>query len=200
LLFFLYVRAGNAKGEHRMFALRSKFILGVGIAIGLGGLAAHAQPQRGRRAPEPLPRQNPVAATQQQAADAVQRAYEALRRSTVLSQTASGGTTDILAQGRDAYQQALSQYQVSNFIGARETAMAAADLAHAAEQITTANLLEASTRQTQLPAHRPAAPPPSKRRWHIRTSHGSANTARVSPLICRESLRQLQPRRFDRCS
>jgi hypothetical protein len=104
-----------------MFELRYTLVLGLGIAIGLSsGLTAHAQPQRERRPPGPPPGENPVVASQQEAADAVQRAYDALERSTVLSQTASGGTTDILTQGRDAYQQALSQYQASNFVGARD--------------------------------------------------------------------------------
>jgi hypothetical protein len=137
-----------------MSELGYKLILGLGVAIGVSlGLAAHAQPQPGRRPPGgPPPGQNPAAASQQEAADEVQRAYDTLRRSTALSQTASAGTIEILTQGREAYQQALSQYQASNFVGSRETAMAATDLAHAAEQITTADLLEASARQRQLPA------------------------------------------------
>jgi hypothetical protein len=154
---------------------RYKFILGLGMAIGVSsGLAVHAQPQRGRRPPGPPPGQNSVVASQQEAADAVQRAYDALGRSTVLSQTASGGTTDILTQGRDAYQQALSQYQASNFVGARETAMAAADLAHAAEQITTADLLEVSSRQQQLPA------PPTSSAAAVQTALAYQDLARVS--------------------
>jgi hypothetical protein len=158
-----------------MSALRYKLILGLGIAIGMSsGLAAHAQPQRGPRPLGPPPGQNPVVASQQEAADAVQRAYDALGRSTVLSQTASGSTTDILTQGRDAYQQALSQYQASNFVGARETAMAAADLAHAAEQITTADLLEVSSNQRQLPA------PPTSSAAAVQTAVAYRDLARVS--------------------
>jgi hypothetical protein len=117
-----------------LFELRYTLVLGLGIAIGLSsGLAAHARPQRGRRPPGPPPRENPVVASQREADAAVQRAYDALERSTVLSQIASGGTTDMLRQGRDGYQQALSRYQASNFGGARETARAATALAHAAE-------------------------------------------------------------------
>jgi hypothetical protein len=157
-----------------MFLLRSKLILGVGIAIGMAGLAAQAQPQPGRRPPGPRPGQNSGLASQQEAGEAVQRAYDALGRSTVLSQTASRGTTEILSQGRDAYQQALSQYQASNFVGARETAMTAADLARAAEQITTANLLEASARQTQLPA------PPTGSAAAVQTARAYQDLARVS--------------------
>ena len=74
-----------------MFELRYTLVLGLGIAIGLSsGLASNAQRQRGRRPPGPPPGENPVVASQQEAADAVQRAYDALERSTVLSQTASG--------------------------------------------------------------------------------------------------------------
>lgn len=133
----------------------------------------HGQPGPGRRPPGP-PRPNPFVASQQEAADAVQRAYDALGRSAALSQTVPSGTAVILAQGKDAYQQALSQYQASNFVGARESAMAAADFARAAEQIASANLLEAATGQAQLPA------PPSRSSAATQTARAYQDLARVS--------------------
>lgn len=158
-----------------MSELRYKLVVGLGVALGLSSMVvANAQPPHGRRPPGPPPGQNPVFAWQQEAADAVQRAYDALGRSTALAQTATGGTSDILARGRDAYQQALSQYQASNFIGARETAMAATDLAHAAEQITTANLLESAIRQAQLPA------PPAGSATANETARAYQDLSRVS--------------------
>ncbi len=143
----------------------------------LSALAAHAQGPAGPPPPGPPPLQGPasVAAAQQQAADAVQRAYDALGRSAALSQTASQGTADILAEGKNAYQQALTQYQASDFVGANETAMAASDMARAAEQIANANLMESASRQSQIPA-----PPTAAVNGSFQTARAYQDLARVS--------------------
>ncbi|MGI8771959.1 MAG: hypothetical protein ACR2JE_11030 [Acidobacteriaceae bacterium] len=134
----------------------TRLALGIGASL-LFAFAANAQGPRGPRPPGPPPGPPPdrpamIATTQQQAADAVQRAYDALGRSMALSQSAAQDTKEILSRARESYQQALTQYQASNFVGARETAMAAADMARAAEQIAGAHLIEAASRQTQIPA------------------------------------------------
>ena len=116
------------------------------LTVGAGGL--YAQP--GRR-PDPQRANDGPAASQREAADAIQRAYDGLGRSSVITQGATQDTRDLLTRSRDAYEEALSRYQSSDFTGARETAMASSDLARAAEQAITANLIQTSEGQ-QLPA------------------------------------------------
>lgn len=118
------------------------------LIIGVAGL--HAQPGPGRRA-DPLRANEGPAGSQREAADAIQRAYDGLGRSTLLAQSAPRDISDLLTRGRDAYQEALSRYQSSDFTGARETAMASADLARAVEQAVTANLFQTGEGQ-RLPA------------------------------------------------
>src|SRR6266567_1050098 len=94
--------------------------------------------------PRPAP---PGSGTQQEAADAIQRAYDELGRSALIAQSAPRDVGDLLTRGRDTYQQALSLYQASDFMGARETAMASADIARAAEQLATSGFSESASRQ-----------------------------------------------------
>jgi hypothetical protein len=70
--------------------------------------------------------------------DAMQRAYDGLNRSTALVEAAKGTANGIslnrfIAEGKAFYQEALSRYQAFDYIGARELAAAADDMAHAAE-------------------------------------------------------------------
>ena len=145
-----------------------------------------AWPGYGQRPGGPAPAGPPAAAdalmaTQEQASDAIQRAYDALNRSAALPQPPSQGEGDILGKGRDAYQQALSKYQASNFVGAREDAMAAADLARAAEQIASANLIADGSKRLQLPAP-PAASQPGlvNARAYQDLARASEHSVRVS--------------------
>lgn len=162
-----------------MFNNKRNALLTLGVSAGLlfSAAAANAQGRHGPPPPGPPPLQSPasVATAQQQAADAVQRAYDALGRSAALSQTASQDTANILTQGKDAYEKALTQYQASDFVGANETAMAAADMAHAAEQIANANLMEAASRQSQIPA-----PPTAAANGSFQTARAYQDLSRVS--------------------
>jgi len=132
------------------------------LTLALGGMVAGASaaqgqapgqpppPPSGAPGPPPPPT-NPLQATQQGAADAVQRAYDAISRSTSLvGNKQAGGTADMLAQSRNAYQQALTDYRASNYTGTQETAMMAADLARAAEELASAQLI--ATAQPDVPA------------------------------------------------
>jgi hypothetical protein len=70
--------------------------------------------------------------------DAMQRAYDGLNRSTALVEAAKGAASGIslnrlIAEGKAFYQEALGRYQAFDYIGARELAAAANDMAHAAE-------------------------------------------------------------------
>jgi hypothetical protein len=70
--------------------------------------------------------------------NAMQRAYDALNRSTALVEAVKGTASGIslnrlIADGKAFYQEGLSRYQAFDYIGARELAAAADDMAHAAE-------------------------------------------------------------------
>jgi hypothetical protein len=141
------------------------------LAIGsmaAGSVAAEAQapgppPPPGAPAPPPPPA-DPLQATQQGAADAVQRAYDAISRSTSLAGTSRvEGATELMEQSRNAYQQALTDYQASNFTGARESAMMAGDLARAAEELTSAQLIAAAQPQVPPPPQSMGGPDPAAR-------------------------------------
>src|ERR1700691_6586470 len=72
--------------------------------------------------------------------DAMQRSYDGLTRSTALVEAAKGTASGIslnrlIAEGKVFYQEALSRYQAFDYIGARELAAAAGDMAPAAETI-----------------------------------------------------------------
>ena len=77
--------------------------------------------------------------------DAMQRAYDALNRSTALVEAAKGTASGIslnhfIADGKAFYQEALSRYQAFDYIGARELAAAADDMAHAAETMAMSSI------------------------------------------------------------
>jgi hypothetical protein len=77
--------------------------------------------------------------------DAMQRAYDALNRSTALVEAAKGTASGIslsrfIADGKAFYQEALSRYQASDYIGAHELAAAADDMAHAAETLAMSSI------------------------------------------------------------
>jgi hypothetical protein len=77
--------------------------------------------------------------------DAVQRAYDGLNRSTALVEAAKGTASGIslsrfIADGKAFYQEALSRYQAFDYIGARELAAAADEMAHAAETMAMSSI------------------------------------------------------------
>src|ERR1700683_4076330 len=77
--------------------------------------------------------------------DAMQRAYDGLNRSTALVEAAKGTAGGIplnrfIADGKAFYQEALSRYQAFDYIGARELAAAADDMAHAAETMAMSSI------------------------------------------------------------
>jgi hypothetical protein len=149
------------------------------LIIGVASL--HAQPGPGRR-PDPLhANEGPAASQREAAADAIQRAYDGLGRSTLIAQSAPRDISDLLSRGRDAYQEALSRYQSSDFMGARETAMASADLARAVEQAATANLFPTGEGQ-RLPAPPALAGRPSDQGQRAREDLARVqdHTARLS--------------------
>jgi hypothetical protein len=77
--------------------------------------------------------------------DAMQRAYDGLNRSTALVEAAKGTASGVslsrfIADGKAFYQEALSRYQAFDYIGARELAAAADDMAHAAETMAMSSI------------------------------------------------------------
>jgi len=126
------------------------------IGSAAGAVTAEAQaagppPPPARGTPGPPPPADLLQATQQGAADAVQRAYDAISRSTSLPGSGrTEGASELLAQSRNSYQQALTDYRDSNYTATRETAMMAADLARAAEELASAQLIASA--QPQVPA------------------------------------------------
>jgi hypothetical protein len=142
------------------------------LVLAVGAVALYAQPGPGRR-PDPQRPNDAPAASQQEAADAIQRAYDGLGRSSVIAQGNTQDIRDLLALGRDAYEEALSRYQSSDFTGARETAKASADLARAAEQAATANLIQTGEGQ-----HLPA-PPAASGQPNTREQRASQDLARA---------------------
>jgi hypothetical protein len=77
--------------------------------------------------------------------DAMQRAYDGLNRSTALVEAAKGTASGIplnrfIADGKAFYQEALSRYQAFDYIGARELAAVADDMAHAAETMAMSSI------------------------------------------------------------
>jgi hypothetical protein len=77
--------------------------------------------------------------------DAMQRAYDGLNRSTALVEAVKGTANGIslnrlIADGKAFYQEGLSRYQAFDYIGARELAAAADDMAHAAETMAMSSI------------------------------------------------------------
>lgn len=140
------------------------------LIIGVAGL--HAQPGPGRR-PDPLRANDGPAASQREAADAIQPAYDQLGRSTLIAQSAPRDMTiyrlgvEMLTRRREADTSRVS------ITGARETAMASADLARAVEQAATANLIETGEGKGLPAPPAPAAQPRNQ------AQRASADLARV---------------------
>ena len=92
--------------------------------------------------------------------DATQRAYDALNRSTALVEAARGTASGIslnrfVADGKAFYQEALSRYQASDYIGARELAAAADDMAHAAETMAMTSIGSGNAAGITAPPRQP---------------------------------------------
>jgi hypothetical protein len=138
-----------------------------GVLI-LGTGAAHGQPAGPppppRRGAPPPPPVDPLMATQEGAGAAIQRAYDAIGRSGVLVESSRAeGSGDLLAQSRNAYQQALTAYQASNFTAAQEWGMMAADLARAADELASARLFAAAQPKVNPPPQVMGGPDPAAR-------------------------------------
>jgi hypothetical protein len=119
-----------------------------------------AEAQRGPGAPVSPP-PDPRYATQQEAAAAVQRAYDGIARVSVLgngTSVAGINVNTLISESKSAYQEALSRYQSNDYVGAREQAMASADLARALEELAMSTGIAPS--QTGVPAPPVAAANP----------------------------------------
>lgn len=156
------------------------------LTLALGGMAAGAVAAEAQAPGPPPPPADPFQATQQGAADAVQHAYDAISRSTSLGgNNQAGGTAELLARSRNAYQQALTDYRASNYAGTRETAMMAADLARAAEELTSAQLIATAQPDVPAPPQSMGGPDPAARVYADLArlaQHRSDVTARVNEL------------------
>lgn len=150
---------------------RGMVLAAVLIALQIGDLAIlQAQLQPG---PDPRPGPHHPATPRQEAADAIGRAYDALGRDMALTPSTARNVSGVLMQSRDTYQQALSLYQAGDFTGARETAMASADMAHAVEQLVMAD----SPGAAPVPA--PPQPPAPPGRADTQAAHAYRDLARV---------------------
>jgi hypothetical protein len=92
--------------------------------------------------------------------DAMQRAYDGLNRSTALVEAAKGTANGIslnrfIAEGKAFYQEALSRYQAFDYIGARELAAAADDMAHAAETMAMSSIGSGNAAGISAPPSQP---------------------------------------------
>lgn len=136
-----------------------------GAAI-LGTCAANAQPA-GPPPPRPggpPPPANPLMATQEGAGAAIQRAYDAIGRSAIMVESSHAqGSGDLLDRSRNAYQQALTAYQASNFVAAQESGLMATDLAHAADELSSARLFDTSQAKVNPPPQSMGGPDPAAR-------------------------------------
>lgn len=133
-----------------------KYALGAMLLVSIIGVQAQRGPG-GPASPPPDPR----VATQEEAAAAVQRAYDGIARVRVLgngSSVAGLNVNTLIAESKSAYQEALSRYQANGYVGAREQAMASADLARASEELAMSTGVGAS--QAGVPAPPVAAANP----------------------------------------
>ncbi len=92
--------------------------------------------------------------------DAMERAYDGLNRSTALVEAAKGTASGIpltrfIADGKAFYQEALSRYQAFDYIGARELAAAADDMAHAAETMAMSSIGSGNAAGITVPPSQP---------------------------------------------
>lgn len=132
-----------------------------------------AQAQSGPKGPakHPGPPHDPNAATSEEAAAAIQHAYDGISRTSILQNgdAADGpeSVNTVESASRTAYQEALSCYQANDYVGAREQAMASADLSRAAEELMMSR--EAFPGGTGVPA------PPSAAEEHDRAARDLEN-------------------------
>ena len=148
----------NARNRTLMALVLGVLILGTGVA--------HGQPAGPPPPPRPgaPPPADPMMVTQEGAGAAIQHAYNAIGRSGVLVESSRAqGSGDLLAQSRNAYQQALTAYQASNFTAAQEWGMMAADLARAADELASARLFSAAQSKVNPPPQVLGGPNPAAR-------------------------------------
>jgi hypothetical protein len=127
----------NILNRTLMAVVIGALILGTGVARS----QPDGPPPPPRRGAPPPPPVDPLTATQDGAGAAIQRAYDAIGRSAALAESSRAeGSGDLLTQSRNAYQQALTAYQASNYTAAQEWGMMAADLARAADELASARL------------------------------------------------------------
>jgi hypothetical protein len=136
--------------------VRSRIVMAVVFGVFIfGTVATYGQPGPPpplRPGAPPPPSVDPLMATQEGAGAAIQRAYDAIGRSAALTESSRAeGSGDLLAQRRNAYQQALTAYQASNFTAAQEWGMMAADLARAADELASARLFAAAQPKVNPP-------------------------------------------------
>lgn len=144
---------------------RNLIVLLSGVLI-LGTFIANAQlpgppPSRPGGPPPPA---DPLIATQEGAGGAIQRAYDAIGRSAVAVESSRNeNTTDLLAQSRNTYQRALTEYQASNFTAAQESGMMSADLARAADELASARFFAGVQAKVTPPPQVAGGPDPAAR-------------------------------------
>jgi len=134
-----------------------KYILAAILVVSFIG----AQAQRGPVGPGGPP-PDPRYATQEEAAAAVQRAYDGIARVSIIvgngGSVAGVNVNTLITESKSAYQEALSRYQANDYVGTREQAMASADLARASEELAMSTGVGAS--QAGVPAPPVAAANP----------------------------------------
>jgi len=139
---------------------RKEFLRRLLLATTVVLCLAAAQAQPGPKGPgkHPGPPHDPRTAALDEASAAIQHAYDAISRTALLGN--SNGVRRIVnvdeieSESKTAYQEALSCYQASDYVGAREQALASADLARSLEEFVMSE--EASDGGTSLPV--PPAP------------------------------------------
>ncbi|MGB8885944.1 MAG: hypothetical protein WCC87_04430 [Candidatus Korobacteraceae bacterium] len=111
-------------------------LLAVVVVLSFAATQAQSGPGGPRKHPGPL---DPRAAAPGDAAAAIQRAYDEISRASLAgndSASADGvNAGTLLLQSKTAYEEALSNYQSGDYLGAREQAMSSADLSRATEEL-----------------------------------------------------------------
>jgi len=119
--------------------LRAIGRLFLAVAIVLSCATAQAQPGPKGPGKRPGPAHDPRVATPDEAAAAIQHAYDGISRTSLFGTSEAGpgavSVNDIASLSKTAYQEALSCYQANNYVGAREQAMTSADLSRAVEEL-----------------------------------------------------------------
>ena len=113
------------------------------VSLAIVTITAYGQPPV--RPPASPPPPDAAISAQDQANRAVQRAYDAIARLASANEIPTDAR-NLISDSRKQYQLALTAYQAGNFVGARENAMASADLVRAAEQVVTIALQSDASR------------------------------------------------------